>query len=241
MAFRRAGRGAKMPVRRRAGAKKGVPTVASLARQVKALKRESQIALEFQQYANGGATDLTTDPAVINLNNFTSWTHLWPTVNTATHNTRSKMYWLGFKFDFNVTLDNINNEEGEIQFTAFIVSTKDAAGSTLITTPLTNNVDYTMTGGMAMMNPKKFKVHWQRRFTLTGGDGPDMQADRCLYRSGGYIKVRKMIEATDDDWRGLSNSPDPSDNYYFIVLSNNDSADLENPRLTYHFVNDTRA
>lgn len=229
-----------MPVRRRAYRKKGVPTVAALARQVKALKRESQIALEYQQYANGGATDLTTDPAVINLNNFTAWTHLWPTVNTATHNTRSKMQWLGFKFDFNVTLDNINNEEGEIQFTAFIVSTKDAAGSTLITTPLVNNADYTMTGGLAMLNPKKFKIHWQRRFTLTGGDGADMQADRCLYRSGGYIRVQKMIEATDDDWRGLSNSPDPSDNYYFILMHNNDSADLENPRLTYHFVNSVR-
>lgn len=223
--------------KRRSYRKKSSVTMSALARQVKALKKTvTQVALDPTQYASGGATDLTTDPAVVHLTNYSSWTTLWPSVNTSPHTIKSKMIHKGFKFDMNVTLDNINNEEGEIQFTAFIVSTKDAAGSTVITTPLVNNSDYTMTGGMAFLNPKKYKIHWVRRFTLSGGDGADMQTGTIFKRLYGYIRANKKVEAFDDNWRDLTSSPDPSDNYYLIVLHNNDSADLENPRFSYHTV-----
>lgn len=223
--------------KRRTYRKKAQPSISSLARQVKALKKTvHQVALEPTQYALGGATDLVDDPAVIHLSQYSTWTTLWPSTNTAAHTIKSKMIHKGFKFDMQVSLDNINNEEGEIMVTAFIASVKDAGGSTVLTTPLVNNSDYTMTGGMAYLNPKKFKIHWCRRFTLTGGDGADMQSDNNLKRLFGYIKVNKTVEAVDDNWRDLVGSPDPSDNYYLIVMHDNSSVDLENPRLKYHTV-----
>lgn len=219
--------------------KKKTLTVSTLARQVRALQKKTAQVTERDTYQLNEAIDVGSTYVVRNLCNYDAWNKLWPSTTGSISDVRSSMYHRYFTLDNIISLDNTNNEEGEVNFTYFIVSRKDESGSASDTTNnlgLGSSVDYTGTAGLVYMNPKKWKIHYVKRFTLTGGDGADMQADRAMIRFRSYIKVGKKVTNPDGSWKALTNSPDPSDTYYAILFNDNSTADLENPRWKFNAI-----
>lgn len=221
--------------RRKSSYRRPKTTLRSLQKQVKTLQKKTKTITERDQYAIVEGIDVVGNYVARNLCNYSGWDKVWTSTGTAVDNVRSSMYHRRILIDNNVTLDNINNEEGEIRFTYFIVSRRDTASTatdTVNSLSLTDAVDYAFVNGMAMMNLKKWKVHYVKRFTLTGGDGADMQADQCKIRFQCYIKPNVRVTNPDGNWKALTNSPDPSDTFYALLFSDNSSVDLENPRWT---------
>lgn len=230
-------------MKRRSPAKKRTfrkrSTIASLQKAVRTLQKKTQQVTENDIFEITEAIDNVSPYSARNLCNYSGWNKLWPSTATALEAVRSKMYHKSFTIDNMITLDNVNNEEGLINFTYFIVSRKDTAGTatdTVNALSLTSGVDYNTVDGKAFLNLKKWKIHFMRRFSLTGGDGADMQADLSQKRIVAKIRVGKKVENPDGGWRTMTNSPDPSDTYYALLFSNNSSADLENPRWTFNCI-----
>lgn len=231
----------------RGGVKKVVTSPAkailSLKRQVNQLQKKTAIVMEKDVYQIAEAIDCGQPYVLRNLCNYSDWQRMWPSTSSAASAIRSKMYHRYISLDNLVTLDNTNNEEGTVNFTYMIVSRKDAAGSATDSTnalTLTSGVDYIVGGGdaagIAYMNLKKWKVHYVKRFTLTGGDLTDLQADQMQKRFKAYIKVKATVENPDGSWNTLTNSPDPSDTYYAILFNNNGTGDLESPRWSFNAI-----
>lgn len=216
--------------------RKGTTSLQSLAKQVKTLQKKTKLITERDQYVTVDAMDTVSPYVVRNLCNYNAWTKLWTSTGTGIQGIRSSMYHRYLTIDNLVTLDNTNNEEGTINFTYFIVSRRDTAGTATDTgtaLSLTADVDYSNYNGRTFMNLKKYKVHFCKRFTLTGGDGADMQADNCQRRFTAHVKVGKKIVNPDGHWQTLSNSPDPSDTYYALLFNDNFIGDLEEPRWSF--------
>lgn len=233
--------------RGRGGVKKVVTSpskaIMSLTRQVKSLQKKTAVVMEKDVYQIAEAIDCGQPYVVRNLCNYVDWQKMWASTSSSASAIRSRMIHRYFTLDNLVTLDNTNNEEGTVNFTYFIVSRKDSAGSATDSTnalTLTSGVDYIVGGGdaagIAYMNLKKWKVHYVKRFTLTGGDLTDIQADQMQKRFRCYVKVNKTVENPDGSWNTLTNSPDPSDTYYAILFNNNGTVDLENPRWSFNAI-----
>lgn len=208
----------------------------SLARQVQLLQKKTKLVTENDTYVDNLGTDVVSPYVVHNLCNYSAWFKAWPSTSTAISAVRNTMYHKSITLDNLVTLDNINNEEGTVNFTYFVISRRDEAGTAtdMAAAPLTltANVDYVNPGsyGFVYMNLKKWRVHAVRRFTLTQMDAPDTDAGNAQRRFSLKIKVGKKISNPDASWKVLENSPDSSDTYYAVLFNDNSTADLENPR-----------
>lgn len=214
-------------------------SLAALAKQVRTLQKKTALVTENDTFYVPDELDVVSPYVCANLCNYSNWTKMWPSAGSAIQSTRSQMFHKSFAIDNLVTLDNINNEEGTIGFTYFIISRRDEAGTAtdlVNSLTLTNNVDYRSLNGMAFMNLKKFKVHYCKRFTLTQMDiaGDGQESSNAQRRFTAKIKVGKKVRAPDGHWSSLTNSPDPSDTYYAVLFNDNSTADLENPRWTFN-------
>lgn len=217
----------------RKSARKPDTSLATLKKDIAVLKKKTQLVMTREQFRTSDETDVINPYAALILTNYSSWARLWPSTSTVPGTVKADMFHRYTIIDNHITLDNINNEEGEVVFTYFVFSTKDAGGvlPTSVGVPsLTNNVDYSLVQGQAYLNLNKFKILYMKRFTLTGGDGTDMQADRSSIRFSAKIKVMSKVTSVDGSWNNLAESPDPSDNIYHVLFNDNSSADLENPR-----------
>lgn len=236
---RRSGRGRKMYMRSgRSGTKlvqsKKTVSVGKIMSEIRKLKSKQKVSVVKAAYGQQSGTDMGDPYNGTILSNFVNWDLLWPSTVTSTHQSRPKMKWLSTIVDCNITLDNINNEEGEIQFTAFLISPKNSRGQVALsgTVPtLVADQDYYTYAGKTYLNLNAFKIHAMKRFTLTGGDGADMQADKIVkrFRLKAYHKGR-VVENTDGSWKSLSRPGEPSDDLFLVCFNNNSVADLENPR-----------
>lgn len=208
--------------------------IMSLSKQVKSLKKQISPSMENETYWNSHVTDVAEPYVAYNLCNYSSWTRAWPTTLAGVDRSRGQMYHKFFSLDNLVTLDNINNEEGTINFTYFVMSRRDEASTatdTGATLSLSAGVDYVQGpgNGMVYLNLRKWKVHYCKRFTLTQMDIDGADASSCQKRFYTKIRVGKMIKAPDSSWKSLDNSPDPSDTYYAVLFNDNSTVDLENP------------
>lgn len=228
-------RSVRKPVR---GKPRNQASLASLARDVRALKAKQKVSVIKAAYGQQSGTDMGDPYTGTILSNYVNWDTLWPSTVTSIHQVRPKMKWMSTICDINITLDNINNEEGEIQFTAFLISPKNARGQVALsgTVPtLVADQDYYTYAGKTYLNLNSWKIHAMRTFTLTGGDGADMQADKCFkrFKLKAYHKGR-IVENPDGSWKSLSRPGEPSDDLFLVVFNNNSVADLENPRMDYN-------
>lgn len=217
--------------RKRAGT-----TVATLARQVKLLQKKTALVTQDETFRINEAIDVVSPYVVRNITNYTGWASLFPSGFTTEKN---EAYIKNFYIDNLITLDNINNEEGTINFTYMVISRKDEAGTatdTVNSLLLTNNVDHSIVAGKAYMNLRKFKVHYVKRFTLTQMDTEATDAGLAQIRFSHKIRVGKKVVNPDGWWKSLENSPDPSDSYYVVLFNDNSAADLESPRWDFQCI-----
>lgn len=213
-------------------------TVAKLARDVRMLKAKQKVTLVKAAYGQQSGTDMGDPYNGTILSNYVNWDTLWPSTVTSVHQVRPIMRWKSTICDVNITLDNINNEEGQIQFSAFLLSPKDARGQVALsgTVPtLVADQDYYTYAGKTFINLNAFTIHDMKRFTLTGGDGADMQADNITKRFRlKAIHKGKKVENVDGSWKSLARPGDPSDDLFLVVFNDNSIADLENPRMEWN-------
>lgn len=217
---------------------KKTTSVAKLARDIRMLKAKQKVSLTHAAYGQQSGTDMGDPYTATIISNFVNWDTLWPSTVTSSHQTRSKMKWKSTICDVNITLDNINNEEGEVQFTAFLISPKNARGQVALSgsvPTLVADQDYYSYAGKTFLNLNSWKIHSMKRFTLTGGDGADMQTGSIFkrFRLKAYHKGR-IVENPDGSWKSLSRPGEPSDDLFLVVFNNNSVGDLENPRWDYN-------
>lgn len=231
-------------------AKGKVTNIQTLAKAVKKLQNKDKAeANYFNLQQTGSQISLTSSPFVLNLSNYNNMGYCFGTgadevgVNTTMHKSVG--------IDTYISLENtVNNEEETVQFTCFLVSLTDEAtqvfnmqnnGIVWNGSPGTANQTHCIAGGLVLLNKRYFKVHKTKRFVLsnhgTALTAPSAQSqygvDKRFYWSQ---KINKKINNPGGNWYALINGADPSKTYLMLVFSDNSTADLESPAITYSAV-----
>lgn len=132
-------------------------------------------------------------------------------------------------------------EAAEIDYTVFLFTPKNlkvfqetGSMSTLI-----NGIDYTITGGMALMNPKRFNVHRVWRCSTMGQiTRVDGLANNTVNSTAPLKTVRRylrmsfkhQLKSSTGPWNQIPDISTPiSSKLHIVAFNNNSSVDLENP------------
>lgn len=225
--------------------KGGKPSLAKLASAVKSLQRRNRRDDEYIQLGQFNSNDsMTGSPVVVNLCNYTGMAGIFGTSSGDRFD--NKIIHQSFGMDLRVSLENtINNEESTINFTAFLVSLRDDCGGVFSpstgTLTFTANQTHYVTNGLALLNKKIFKIHKQKRFTLTNYDTAlSTSAAQSQYGTDcrWYWKwsPRAVIQAATQSWTDLASAQDPSKQYYLLIFNDNSTVDGESPSFTSNIV-----
>lgn len=177
---------------------------------------------------------------------FQIWPLVMPTNWTGVFNTpgeeRGGAYrGLNLKVDYRI---NSHTEASPINCTVFFVSPKNqkvvnecggAASDAL--TGLVSGRDYTLYDGMALVNKRRFNIHYYKRVTTLpiSSEAPsgtvtlgDLTANRYSFSR----KSNLMIRSRTGEWNTV-NSWDlkPNQRMHMLVFNNNSQLDLENPQM----------
>jgi len=203
----------------------------------------------FNLQQTGSQVSLSSNPFVLNLSNYNNMAYSFGTgadevgTNAVIHK--------GCGIDTYISLENtVNNEEETVQFTCFLVSLKDEAsqifnlqnnGIVWNSSPGTTNQTHAVAGGIVMLNKRYFNIHKVKRFVLTN-HGTALTAPSAQTQYGTdhrwYWKqsINKRITNPGGNWYSLINGADPSKTYLMLVFSDNSTADVESPAITYSVV-----
>lgn len=214
------------------------PTNAKLQRQINRLRSQVNRDVEHLNLVQVVDNVNVTQPALsLGLSYFSGMT---PTFGTSNDDFESsKIIHKNAVLDCYVSLENsVNDEESTIGFTAFIVSLKDEIGPYFLPgsggLTLTAGITHETIKGMVLLNRKMFRIHKSKRFTLTNHNtslaNPSAQTqfgtDRRWYWK---INPNKVVSNPYGNWKALNSANDPSKTYYFLLFTDNTSADAESP------------
>lgn len=219
---------------------KKATTLPKLAKQVRSLQRyvkRDQLYLNYSQtWANSTVSSTYT---AFHLNDFSSWGRIFGT--TANDDVANGIIWKSSGLDMKFTT---GNEPANVNFTVMLLQCKDAAkpliGSTGALTLTNGDTHYTQSG-LTMVNKKFFNILRIKRFSL-GNNGQTASQSTAQTQFGTdrryYMKIspnKKIVNPTGD-WKNLTQSLDPSGNYYLVVFNDNSALDLESPDVTMNAV-----
>lgn len=148
--------------------------------------------------------------------------------------TGNKAYLKGHKITWEIHMDNLNNEEETVNFTVAVVSLKKQSDDMIQNT--TTNEHVSTIQGQTYYDPRYFKIHYYKHFTRTMGGTSPGTAGESTKTGSCYIRVNKMIRWTQEGVSGAQTTSGPlsfQDRLYFLVHTDNTSADSENPRINY--------
>ncbi len=184
----------------------------------------------------------------IPLMNPQTWTQIFAETNVpVTNKTLVNSMTIMFRF-------NVATQPAPVVYHLFIVSCKRSAG-TLDIDKLTNGDHYettpaTSAQGMqnVMLNPKCFKIHRHRKFTLSVNSAGDQIAAKtdgfppCSWKDIKYQLYPKMtLRNYDGDWKSMDELDlPPSQRYYALVFFNSSFAANYYNTVTYNNVWQTR-
>lgn len=148
--------------------------------------------------------------------------------------TGNKTYYKGIKGTWEIHMDNTNNEEETVNFTVAVVSARQDADLIVAGGNVSSHVSTIQ--GQAYFDPRYFRLHYYKHFTRTmGGTSPGTAGE--MTRTGKfYVPINKMIRLTSEGTTGAQTNSSPvsfNDRMWFVVFTDNTSADLENPRINY--------
>lgn len=229
-----------------------------IARQVKSLMRKEKRNHQYLNYVDKGAfLTVNADYQSVNLCNYQSLVATGPIFGSGLEDAQgNQMIHKSMGIRCYVDLENINgiNEEGTVHFSAFLVSLRDSANNGTMFNPSTGNlnmipnIDYVMssvgaglTGGMAMLNKKKFVIHRKKFFTLSNREqslGIAASATQYGTNREWYWKIKpnSFIKNPQGNWNSLASALDPSKQYYLILFNDNSLTDTEAPQWQYSVV-----
>lgn len=218
--------------------------IQTLAKAVKTLQSKSK--KEHQYLTYGQAEDrvnVIKDYVAINLCNFAVAAPIFGI--DADDDNNYKIVHQKFIMDCYLSLENVINEPDTTTFTMFLVSLRDAVGTAFNSATggltLTDTVHYYNQAGLVHLNSKCFKIHKVMRRTLTNfGTALANPSAKSQYGVDCRFLIkaspRQTITNVRGDWKVLPCSQDPSQNYYFLIFSDNSAADLQNPAFTYNIL-----
>jgi len=216
-------------------------TVAKVARQVKALKSKLKKESRWLNFRNQVTAASLVVQTAYNMCHFSSYTPIFGTTTDDLSDSKAILH--SSRVQCRVSLENsVNNEEETTRFSAYLISLKDEIPQSRFNSAtgvltLTQDQDFTLNQGIAYLNPKMFKVHKKKFFTLTNyGTNLNAPAGQSQFGTAKewewVIKPRCMIEHPAGNFIALSSALDPSKQYYVVVFSDNQTGDLESPALT---------
>lgn len=145
----------------------------------------------------------------------------------------------------NISLENVDNEEGTTNFSVFLVSLKDNAGSMLDTATgflnMTADRDYYQYSGWTFLNKDRFKIHHYKHLQLTNyGAALTTSGAQNQFGTNWNVDWKTPINqvvkanspgagATNTQWRANVYQADPSLNYYILIFNDNSAVDSEYP------------
>lgn len=230
-------------------------SLSKLSKQVRALTRKEKRNHQYLNYSQKGVFLTTSEPyQSVNLCDYLTMTTGGAIFGAdGADDDGNQMIHKGMGIHCYVDLENINgvNEEGTIQFSAFLVSLKDCANNGTTFNPasgaltLVENVDYMRNyvgafgkGGMFLLNKKKFTIHKKKFFTLSNREqslGISASYTRMGTNCQWYwkLKPQSYIKNPAGNWSSLQSALDPSKQYYLILFNNNELLDGEAPQWQY--------
>lgn len=168
------------------------------------------------------------------LRELTSTSSTTPLFN-ANYLSGNKAFYKGVKCMWEIHMDNTNNEEETCNFTVAVVSPRQDTDTTFIS-PATIQNHISTIQGQTMFDPRMWKIHYYKYFTRTmGGTSPGTAGESTRYGRF-YIPINKMIRFNTEGQTGAQTNAVPmsfQDRVYFMVFTDNSSADLENPRINF--------
>lgn len=214
--------------------------LAKLAKSVRALQRVVKRDQEYLNYAQTWSDyNVSSNYTALHLNDFSSWARIFGT--SANDDTQNGCIWkstgLDMKFD-------TGNEQGNVNFTLMLLHCKDTAKGLINASgvlSLTAGDAFYTQSGLTMVNKKYFNILKVKRFSLGNHGQTEAQAtaqtqfgtDRRFYMK---LRPNKKIINPNGDWKNLTQSLDPSGNYYLVVFNDNSAVDLEYPHITMNAV-----
>lgn len=220
---------------------KAKPTaITTLAKAVKSIQlkmKQKTVMLNFGEKID--YSNLSSNVDIFPLSKFSNWNPIFGTGanDTEANKCIHKSFGIDMRFEANSETDATN-------FTIFIVSLKDNVvgfNNTSAGLSLTSDLDYHQEDALAMVNKKSFNIHYVKRFTL-GNNGVGLGSSTAQTQYGTdrrfYTRIRcnKSITNPHGDWKSLTCSPDPSDNYYLLIFNDNGILDATYPRVRCNIV-----
>lgn len=230
--------------------KSGVKRIASapssqiktLAKAVRTLQNKDKQDAQYLNFTQQALDQNVSYPVyTVNLSDFSGMVSTFGT--SANDNETNSIMHQSVGMDCRVSLENVvNNEESTIGFTAMLVSLRDDVGN--VYNNLTGGLTLTLGStheiiqGMVLLNKKIFKIHNQKRFTLTNYNqaliSPSAQSQYGTdHRWYWKLPVGKKITNPRGDWKQLGCALDPSKQYYLMIFNDNLTTDLESPTFSY--------
>lgn len=212
----------------------------------RALKVATQVAnastetkyFSLQSLADlAGSGGFLSDAYNLELTNTAGYTPIFGT----DHLHGNKAFLKYIKGTWDIHMDNVNNEEETVNFTVAVVKLRQDVDASLFLAAgapaLSSHVSSIQ--GQAYYDPRFFKVCYYKHFTLTMGGTSPGTAGECRRYGKFFIPVRKMIRFTRAAHVGDQNNTYPAsaqDRYWFVVHTDNSSADTESPRMNARFM-----
>lgn len=148
--------------------------------------------------------------------------------------TGNKAYYKGIKGTWEIHMDNTNNEEETVNFTVAVVSARQDADVIVGNGNVTSHVSTIQ--GQTYFDPRFFRIHYYKHFTRTMGGTSPGTAGEMTKHGKFYVPINKMIRLSAEGTTGGQTNSSPlsyQDRMWFVVFTDNTSADLENPRINY--------
>lgn len=205
--------------------KRGGLTLAKLAQQVKQIKAASTVTKYF---AMAGDTDVASQTNIANLIDVSNWSPIFDSAPIE----GDKFFHRYMEIIWEAHCDNLNNEEETTNHTILVVQPT----RNMETGSYPTGADIFTTNGQARVNPQRWKTIYRKHFVLTmGGTSPGTAGESA--KSGKiFIRTNRNMVRTP----GFGNSPglpnDSSSRYFLLWVTDNTSADTENPRMNWSVI-----
>lgn len=217
--------------------------MAGLRRQVRSLARKVNITSHRVQFTDSIVdypTSSVLGPFVgtFNLSNYAQWSYQFPTSA------------VGFPINYQAThlksrvdiilkkkYTGLGKEVDNVTFTIFLARLRDSRGVLNSTNPMQLGNDYTIQDGLAFLNPKNFQLLARRVVVLASDDsGPNEKRLTLHAKMNAKIVNTGNLSTGAQSWKNLNESPDPSDNLFLFVFSNDLQGDLQSTAMSYHAI-----
>lgn len=231
------GRKRRFPARRKRTYKKRASSALTVARKALSLARKTKQATVVEKYfTRVFDQDLAQTAIATDLTSISNYTQIFCPAGSSTNNSGivgNSFRIKSFKLFFDIHMDNLNSEEETCNYTIAVVRPTKQFDEAISGGIVGQGFWYNTAAGQVVFDKRYLQVVRQKYFSLTmGGTTPGTSGESRKYFTWN-IPVNRMVTKINsrmlagDNWTTPANV---QDRYYLIVVTDNSTADTENPR-----------